>query len=183
MTSEEARIGLRVRVRDSLLRSELRGKAGTITGRWGHTAVLAPRIGRDETATLDTDECPLNGGRSLRRQGRVKRAARADRHRDGRGSPVQAGPNPRETYQGTSRRGARCRPGDRGRRAACRAARRASPPRWGAGVAGKPLPGTGGGTVEAFRAAGTRRDTGRSSAPLGGTSPLLVAGGLLRLAR
>lgn len=35
MTSEEARVGLRVRVCDSLMRSELRGLVGTIEARWG----------------------------------------------------------------------------------------------------------------------------------------------------
>lgn len=35
MISKVARIGTRVKVRDSLLRAELRGKEGTIAGRWG----------------------------------------------------------------------------------------------------------------------------------------------------
>jgi len=51
MTSEEARIGLRVRVRDSLLRSELRGKAGTITGRWGSPEYVALDVLLDDGAT------------------------------------------------------------------------------------------------------------------------------------
>ena len=41
MKSEEARIGMRVRVRDSLLRSELRGRQGMITGRWGSPDYVA----------------------------------------------------------------------------------------------------------------------------------------------
>jgi len=41
MTSEEALIGMRVRVRDSLLRSELRGQVGTITARWGSPEYVA----------------------------------------------------------------------------------------------------------------------------------------------
>jgi hypothetical protein len=41
MTSEEALIGLQVRVREFLLRSDLRGKAGTITGRWGSPEYVA----------------------------------------------------------------------------------------------------------------------------------------------
>jgi hypothetical protein len=39
--SEVALVGTRVRVRDSLLRSELRGKIGTIAGRWGSPDYLA----------------------------------------------------------------------------------------------------------------------------------------------
>ena len=48
MTSEEALIGLRVRVGESLLRSELRGKVGTIKGRWGHPEYLALDVFLDE---------------------------------------------------------------------------------------------------------------------------------------
>jgi hypothetical protein len=36
MKSEKARIGMRVRARDSLLRTELRGKNGTVARIWGH---------------------------------------------------------------------------------------------------------------------------------------------------
>ena len=39
--SEEAFIGMRVRVSDSLLRADLRGLEGTITGRWGHPSFVA----------------------------------------------------------------------------------------------------------------------------------------------
>jgi hypothetical protein len=39
--SEEALVGMRVRVRESLLRTDLRGKEGTITGRWGHPEYVA----------------------------------------------------------------------------------------------------------------------------------------------
>jgi hypothetical protein len=35
MKSEEARIGTRVRVCDSLPRADLKGREGMITGRWG----------------------------------------------------------------------------------------------------------------------------------------------------
>ena len=35
MRSEEAQIGMRVRVRQSLQRADFRGKVGTITGKWG----------------------------------------------------------------------------------------------------------------------------------------------------
>ena len=41
MTSEEALIGMRVRVREALLRYELRGKVGTIKGRWGSPDYVA----------------------------------------------------------------------------------------------------------------------------------------------
>ena len=41
MRSQEARIGLRVRVGESGLRSEWRGLTGTISGRWGHPDYLA----------------------------------------------------------------------------------------------------------------------------------------------
>jgi hypothetical protein len=41
MTSEEALIGRRVRVRQTLMRLELRGKEGTIKGRWGSPDYVA----------------------------------------------------------------------------------------------------------------------------------------------
>jgi hypothetical protein len=41
MRSEETRIGARVRVGQSGLRSELRGLTGKIIGRWGHPEYLA----------------------------------------------------------------------------------------------------------------------------------------------
>ena len=41
MLSEEALIGMRVRVRESLLRADLRGKEGTIARRWGSPHYLA----------------------------------------------------------------------------------------------------------------------------------------------
>lgn len=41
LKSEDARIGRRVRVRDSPLIAELRGKEGTITGRWGSPTFVA----------------------------------------------------------------------------------------------------------------------------------------------
>ena len=46
MISEEVLIGLRVRVGKSLLRSELRWKVGTITGRWGFPEYVALDDGR-----------------------------------------------------------------------------------------------------------------------------------------
>ena len=51
MLSEEALVGLRVRVRESLLRSELRGKAGTITGRWGSPEYVAVDVLLDDGRT------------------------------------------------------------------------------------------------------------------------------------
>jgi hypothetical protein len=39
--SEVALIGMKVRVHASLLRTDLRGKDGTITGRWGHLEHVA----------------------------------------------------------------------------------------------------------------------------------------------
>ena len=39
--SEEALIGARVRVGESLLKSEHRGRVGTITGRWGNPNYVA----------------------------------------------------------------------------------------------------------------------------------------------
>jgi hypothetical protein len=41
VVSEEALIGMRVRVRDSLLRADLRGLEGTIARRWGSPHHLA----------------------------------------------------------------------------------------------------------------------------------------------
>ncbi len=41
MKSEEARIGLRVRVSDSYRKPELRGAVGTIVQRYGHPNYLA----------------------------------------------------------------------------------------------------------------------------------------------
>ncbi len=41
MRSEQARIGARVRVGQSGLRSEFRGLTGKIRGRWGHPEYLA----------------------------------------------------------------------------------------------------------------------------------------------
>jgi hypothetical protein len=51
MTSEEALIGMRVRVRESLLRSELRGRLGTITGRWGSPDYVALDVLLDDGST------------------------------------------------------------------------------------------------------------------------------------
>ena len=41
MSSEQARIGARVRVGESGLRSEWRGLTGRIIGRWGHPEYVA----------------------------------------------------------------------------------------------------------------------------------------------
>jgi hypothetical protein len=41
MRSEEALVGTRVRVGDSLLSAELRGRQGTITRRWGSPYYVA----------------------------------------------------------------------------------------------------------------------------------------------
>ena len=41
MVSEEALVGMRVRVRGSLLNSELRGLVGMIIGKWGDPGHLA----------------------------------------------------------------------------------------------------------------------------------------------
>ena len=41
MMSQEALVGRRVRVRESLLKAELRGRLGTITGRWGSPDYVA----------------------------------------------------------------------------------------------------------------------------------------------
>jgi hypothetical protein len=44
MHSEEARIGMRVRVRSSLLRAELRGREGKITERFGSPDYVALNV-------------------------------------------------------------------------------------------------------------------------------------------
>ena len=44
MRSEQARIGARVRVGESGVRSQWRGLTGTISGRWGHPEYLAPDV-------------------------------------------------------------------------------------------------------------------------------------------
>jgi hypothetical protein len=51
MISKEARIGTRVKVRNSLLRAELRGKEGTIAGRWGSPHYLALDVLLDDDGT------------------------------------------------------------------------------------------------------------------------------------
>jgi hypothetical protein len=51
MTSEEALIGLRVRVGESLRESELRGKVGTIKGRWGAPEYVALDVLLDDGRT------------------------------------------------------------------------------------------------------------------------------------
>jgi hypothetical protein len=51
VTSEEALIGMRVRVRESLLRSELQGRLGTITGRWGSPDYVALDVLLDDGRT------------------------------------------------------------------------------------------------------------------------------------
>jgi len=51
MTSDEALIGMRVRVRDSLLRPELRSKVGTIAGRWGNPEYVAVDVLLDDGST------------------------------------------------------------------------------------------------------------------------------------
>jgi hypothetical protein len=48
MMSEEALIGMRVKVRESLLRAELRGKEGTITGSWGSPDYVAVDVFLDD---------------------------------------------------------------------------------------------------------------------------------------
>ena len=48
LKSEDARIGRRVRVRDSLVIAELRGKEGTITGRWGSPNYVALDVVLDD---------------------------------------------------------------------------------------------------------------------------------------
>jgi len=49
--SEEAQVGKRVRVRDTLLRTELRGREGTITGRWGDPTYVALDVLLDDGRT------------------------------------------------------------------------------------------------------------------------------------
>jgi hypothetical protein len=49
--SEEALIGRRVRVRESLLKSEQRGLVGTITGRWGNPNYVALDVLMDDGGT------------------------------------------------------------------------------------------------------------------------------------
>jgi hypothetical protein len=51
MISRDALVGMRVRVRESLLRSELRGKKGKITGRWGSPDYLALDVLLDDGYT------------------------------------------------------------------------------------------------------------------------------------
>ena len=51
MISKVARIGTRVKVRNSLLRAELRGKEGTIAGRWGSPHYLALDVLLDDGGT------------------------------------------------------------------------------------------------------------------------------------
>jgi hypothetical protein len=51
MISEGALIGMRVRVNNSLLRADLRGLEGTITGRWGHSAYVALDVLLDDGRT------------------------------------------------------------------------------------------------------------------------------------
>jgi hypothetical protein len=41
MMPEEAQVGMKVRVRESLLRSELRGQVGTIRAKWGSPDYVA----------------------------------------------------------------------------------------------------------------------------------------------
>ena len=48
MESKEARIGMRVRVGESVRESELRGLIGTIRGRWGDPEYLALDVLLDE---------------------------------------------------------------------------------------------------------------------------------------
>jgi hypothetical protein len=48
MYSEEARIGMRVRVRNSLLRAELRGREGKITERFGSPDYVALNVLLDD---------------------------------------------------------------------------------------------------------------------------------------
>jgi hypothetical protein len=51
MTSEEALIGMRGRVRESLLSPDLRGKVGTIKGRWGSPDYVALDVLLDDGRT------------------------------------------------------------------------------------------------------------------------------------
>jgi hypothetical protein len=48
MISEEALVGMRVRVRESLTRADLRGLEGTITRRWGNPHYLALDVVLDD---------------------------------------------------------------------------------------------------------------------------------------
>ena len=48
MHSEEARIGMRVRVRNSLLRADLRGREGKITERFGVPEYVALNVLLDD---------------------------------------------------------------------------------------------------------------------------------------
>jgi hypothetical protein len=52
MRSEEARIGAKVLVGEAGLRSERRGLAGTITGKWGNPKYLALDVLLDDGRTL-----------------------------------------------------------------------------------------------------------------------------------
>jgi hypothetical protein len=49
--SEEALVGMRVRVRDSLQKVELRGLRGTISGRWGSPKYVALDVLLDDGHT------------------------------------------------------------------------------------------------------------------------------------
>jgi hypothetical protein len=51
VVSEEALIGMRVRVRDSLLRADLKGLEGTIARRWGSPHYLALDVLLDDGGT------------------------------------------------------------------------------------------------------------------------------------
>jgi hypothetical protein len=51
MISKEALIGMRVRVHNSLLESELRGLEGTITTKWGNPHYLALDVLLDDGRT------------------------------------------------------------------------------------------------------------------------------------
>ena len=51
MRSEEALVGTRVRVRDSLLRADLRRLEGTITARWGNPNYVALDVLLDDGRT------------------------------------------------------------------------------------------------------------------------------------
>lgn len=51
MRSEEALVGTRVRVRDSLLRADLRLLEGTITARWGNPNYVALDVLLDDGRT------------------------------------------------------------------------------------------------------------------------------------
>jgi len=51
MMSEEALIGIRVRVRESLVKYELRQKEGTIMGRWGSPDYVALDVLLDDGST------------------------------------------------------------------------------------------------------------------------------------